>query len=213
MYFRINGSRTVVLMSTRDGAPYEDRVEEEGRVLFYEGHDVSKSKEVPDPKRVDQPRVTKSGSLTTNGLFEEAAIRHRDVGTEPEVVYVYEKLKKGIWSYAGAFNLVDAWTRPINGRQVFKFRLEIRDDDGPVEDKTSSEPAAELPHNRMIPGRVKLEVYQRDNGRCVRCGSEENIHFDHILPFSKGGSSLKAENIQLLCARHNLSKGAKLDDD
>jgi 5-methylcytosine-specific restriction endonuclease McrA len=34
--------------------------------------------------------------------------------------------------------------------------------------------------------------------------------FDHILPLSKGGTSLKAENIQLLCARHNLSKSAKI---
>jgi 5-methylcytosine-specific restriction endonuclease McrA len=43
-------------------------------------------------------------------------------------------------------------------------------------------------------------------GKCVQCGSSDNLHFDHIIPFSLGGSSLVAENIQLLCARHNLQK-------
>ena len=47
------------------------------------------------------------------------------------------------------------------------------------------------------------------NGKCVKCCSNENLHFDHILPFSKGGSSKVASNIQLLCAKHNLQKGAR----
>jgi 5-methylcytosine-specific restriction endonuclease McrA len=32
------------------------------------------------------------------------------------------------------------------------------------------------------------------------------LHFDHIIPYSLGGSSKDAENIQLLCAKHNLEK-------
>jgi 5-methylcytosine-specific restriction endonuclease McrA len=31
-----------------------------------------------------------------------------------------------------------------------------------------------------------------------------------VLPFSKGGTSLNAQNVQLLCMRHNLAKGAKI---
>ena len=54
------------------------------------------------------------------------------------------------------------------------------------------------------------EVYIRDDGKCIECGSEDNLHYDHKIPFSKGGSSKDARNIQLLCARHNLSKGNKL---
>jgi 5-methylcytosine-specific restriction endonuclease McrA len=57
---------------------------------------------------------------------------------------------------------------------------------------------------------VKLEVWKRDKGKCIQCGSTDNLHFDHILPFSKGGTSLTAENIQLLCARHNLQKRDKI---
>jgi 5-methylcytosine-specific restriction endonuclease McrA len=64
--------------------------------------------------------------------------------------------------------------------------------------------------SRIIPTNVKLEVWARDGGRCVTCGATDELHFDHIVPFSKGGTSLKAENIQLLCARHNLEKSAKI---
>jgi 5-methylcytosine-specific restriction endonuclease McrA len=53
-------------------------------------------------------------------------------------------------------------------------------------------------------------VWERDGGKCVRCGSQDNLHFDHILPFSKGGTSMLESNIQLLCARHNLSKGDRI---
>jgi 5-methylcytosine-specific restriction endonuclease McrA len=58
---------------------------------------------------------------------------------------------------------------------------------------------------------VKLEVWQHDGGRCVKCDATDGLHFDHVLAFSKGGASVTAQNIQLLCARHNLSKGAKME--
>ena len=64
-------------------------------------------------------------------------------------------------------------------------------------------------HNRKILGEVHKKVYKRDRGKCRICGSIANLHFNHILPFSKGGSSKVASNIQLLCARHNLKKGAQ----
>jgi hypothetical protein len=48
---------------------------------------------------------------------------------------------------------------------------------------------------------VKRAAWQRDQGKFVECGSTNNLHFDHIIPYSRGGSSLVAENIQLMCAR------------
>ena len=45
-----------------------------------------------------------------------------------------------------------------------------------------------------------------DGGRCVVCGATDELHFDHDLPWAKGGTSLVAGNVQLLCARHNISK-------
>ena len=38
----------------------------------------------------------------------------------------------------------------------------------------------------------------------------KNLHFDHDIPFSKGGSSITAANVRLLCAKHNLEKSDKI---
>lgn len=64
--------------------------------------------------------------------------------------------------------------------------------------------------SRTIPSWVKTFVWDRDGGKCVNCDSRDGIHFDHILPFSRGGSSLLPVNIQLLCEKCNLSKSASL---
>ena len=203
MNFRLRGGYSVILMSLRKGAPYADRIEDSGRVLIYEGHDVPKRRGVLDPKSVGQPEFNPGGSKTQNRLFFEAAQEYKKAyQQEPERVKVYEKIRSGIWVYNGIFSLVDAWKESSGGRQVFKFRMELEEkavvrDSGTLQD---------LEHDRLIPTAVKLEVWKRDKGRCVECGSTDNLHFDHIIPYSKGGSSLVAENIQLLCARHNLEK-------
>jgi len=56
---------------------------------------------------------------------------------------------------------------------------------------------------------VMDKVWNRDNGRCVLCGSQENIEFDHIIPFSKGGSNTY-RNLQILCKKCNLAKSNKI---
>jgi hypothetical protein len=60
-----------------------------------------------------------------------------------------------------------------------------------------------------IPERVRHEVWRRDQGRCVVCGSQERLEFDHIIPLVKGGSNT-ARNIQLLCESCNRQKGAAI---
>lgn len=56
---------------------------------------------------------------------------------------------------------------------------------------------------------VRLFVWQRDFGKCVKCGSVEKLEFDHIIPVIKGGSNTE-RNIQLLCESCNRSKGANV---
>lgn len=56
---------------------------------------------------------------------------------------------------------------------------------------------------------VMSEVWTRDGGKCVDCGSIEDLEFDHIIPFSKGGSS-EVENLRILCRACNRKRGANL---
>jgi 5-methylcytosine-specific restriction endonuclease McrA len=57
-----------------------------------------------------------------------------------------------------------------------------------------------------IPESVRLFVWQRDEGKCVKCGSQEKLEYDHIIPFADGGSNTE-RNIQLLCEQCNRQKG------
>lgn len=62
-------------------------------------------------------------------------------------------------------------------------------------------------NTRSVPQDVKIAVAARDGGRCRQCGSTADLHFDHVIPWSKGGANTVA-NIQLLCGPCNRRKGA-----
>jgi len=208
MNFRVKGGVSVFLMSIRKGSPYDDEVRDGGKLLIYEGHDAQKGW-VKTPKLSDQPMNSPSGRLTENGKFYEVAKNYKR-GIEPvELIRVYEKIKKGLWVFNGVFELVDARVVKTDLRKVFKYTLRITDKTIALKERAEKE-TGKLDHNRIIPTSVKLEVWKRDKAQCVQCGSKDNLHFDHIIAYSKGGTSLKAENIQLLCAIHNLQKHVKI---
>jgi hypothetical protein len=158
----------------------------EGRVLIYEGHDVARTLVTPGPKSVDQLWRTPSGKLTQNGLFERAALTAKSGSAISEIVAVYEKIHAGIWGFDGMFLLTGAWQEAQLNRKVFKFRLEL--DVSELNLEFASD--VELDTTRIIPSTVKLEVSKRD-GKRVLCGAADNLHYDHDVPYSKGGSSKK----------------------
>jgi len=59
--------------------------------------------------------------------------------------------------------------------------------------------------SRYISETIKKVVFTRDGGVCQCCGSSQSLEYDHITPYSCGGSSV-VSNIQLLCQKCNRSK-------
>lgn len=118
MNFRLRGGHSVILMSRRSNAPYQDRLEDGGSVLIYEGHDMPKSGECLYPKEIDQPMRLPSGRLTQNGKFYEAARKTAAGPKPPDLVRVYEKLQTGIWADNGYFHLVAADVEHDGKRKV-----------------------------------------------------------------------------------------------
>jgi hypothetical protein len=204
MNFRDPPGYSIVLMSRRPNAPYGDELSEDETELFYEGHDAPKGPSIRDPKSVDQPWSTANGAPTENAKFARAC---EFAGRSPARVRVYEKLRQGIWSDKGLFELTGYSYPEVEGRKVFKFRMRLAEDQG----SGVVWLAADRPMSRIIPGWVKQEVYKRDRGRCVLCGATEQLHFDHDFPYSRGGTSFRPDNVRILCARHNLAKGARIE--
>lgn len=138
--------------------------------------------------------------------------RLKGTSAPPERVRVFEKIREGIWTYNGLFELVDYRFDDSTGRRVFKFTLRILQPD----DHLFAGPHRAVPEeedDRIIPSWVKVEVWKRDKGMCrmPNCGAKTRLHFDHIIPYSKGGSSKDPNNIQILCDRHNLGKRDRIE--
>jgi len=69
--------------------------------------------------------------------------------------------------------------------------------------------------SRSIPREVQLRVCRRDNNVCQLCAKnvlDKDIHFDHIIPWSKGGSS-DENNIRILCKKCNLERSDDFESE
>lgn len=206
MNFHMNPRYSVILMSRRSNAPYFDRILEDSIRIEYEGHDEPKTSYEMNPKTLDQPNKTKKGALTQNGKFIDAVEKYKNGTTVAELVKVYEKILPGVWSLKGFFDLIDYQIKHDGKRNVYVFLFKLSDNQS-----IDINNHIDLAHTRLISSEVKKEVWKRDDGKCVICGSTKNLHFDHDLPFSKGGTSLTSKNIRLLCAKCNLAKSDKIE--
>lgn len=205
MNFRLNNNYSVILMSRRNNAPYQDKILSDGITIEYEWHDEPKTSEIVDPKKLDQPSKTKNWTLTQNGKFIEAINSYKS-WKWAEIVKVYEKILSWVWSLKWFFDLVDYKIKFDWNRNVFVFILKLSE-----HQNLNNSITIDLQHTRLIPSEVKKEVWKRDWWKCVLCWSTKNLHFDHDLPFSRWWTSLTAKNIKLLCMECNLRKSNKIE--
>ena len=136
----------------------------------------------------------------------EAAASRQEV--EPVLVLVVDE--NYFWWYQDAFYLdsdkLDSeevslilWDRERKHRR----RLErLRKERSAVRE---AEEALKAGGRGRIPSDVRQLVWARDGGKCVECGSADDLQFDHVIPVSRGGGN-SAKNLQLLCGPCNREK-------
>lgn len=136
--------------------------------------------------------------------------------------FLKEQLAKGAYD-------ADPQKRTEFEREARRFRPSKYPDSLPEEEETMAcnvfghlcpvffvnEPLAETSErrniSRMISFKTKIRVARRDNYTCQECGKhlkDSELEFDHIVPFSKGGTS-DEHNLRLACADCNRRKGAR----
>lgn len=84
-------------------------------------------------------------------------------------------------------------------------RLELRRRERERKHKTRSQMSASYV-------RTFRKVIERDGYVCKVCGATKDLQVDHIHPVSKDGTN-ELSNLQLLCRKCNLKKGAKGGDE
>jgi hypothetical protein len=119
--------------------------------------------------------------------------------------------KKTYWLYLGEFYWEDEELDAYEVKALVLERHRKREKrlDRAIGRMENAELLSEGSRRSSIPEDVKMLVWQRDQGRCVQCGSQDTLEFDHIIPVSKGGSST-ARNIQILCESCNRSKSNRV---
>lgn len=151
--------------------------------------------------------------ISNEKLFENIEVVWITLGRQP----LYSEIKQPLSKYS---------TKPYDKRfgswrKALEAFIEYVDSDNEnnQSDANSTEISVELLSNeepifkhktkRFPSERLKVQVLMRDGNKCKLCGitvTGDNIHFDHIKPWSKGGETV-LKNLQVLCDVHNLAKG------
>jgi tetratricopeptide (TPR) repeat protein len=111
--------------------------------------------------------------------------------------------------YRKATILLDQGDRQRARRELAKVYADDPDYEDSQGLRAKLDSRAGRPGRAAIPEEVRHAVWRRDEGRCVQCGSQEKLEYDHIIPVSRGGSNTE-RNLQLLCEPCNRAKSATI---
>jgi hypothetical protein len=137
--------------------------------------------------------------------------QHSREQQEQQPVQIATYRDRKFWWYDDAIYWTNNWDYDSEDVKALLFARE-RQHQRQLEHAHALMAAATSPAARKrdpIPKDVKLAVWKRDEGKCVECGSDFDLQYDHIIPFVMGGADT-VENLQLLCARCNQRKGGRI---
>jgi len=156
-----------------------------------------------------------SYNISNSELFENIEEVWIDLGRQPK----YNEIKVPLSKYSTApydkrfgswRKALEAFVEFINSDNDQNQETEKIEVEENISETTDGNKIIFKHKTKRIPSeRLKVQVLMRDGNKCRLCGitlTGENIHFDHIFPWSKGGETV-LENLQILCANHNLAKG------
>ena len=148
--------------------------------------------------------IWKAAALAQKGLTDAALLIYDDLvrrSRSPTLIAGAQ--------YAKAKLLIEMGNVAAARRELAQVYAAVPDfvDDAGLLPKLNAK--QQTPTRTPIPEAVRHAVWRRDEGRCVQCGSQESLEFDHIIPVSRGGANTE-RNLQLLCEPCNREKSAKI---
>jgi hypothetical protein len=164
------------------------------------------------------PAPFKPFQSTDEQCFENLAVVWTHYGRRPNYREMFRSPSKiqaktyvrrwGTWrktlkAFVEWANAADEPREPTDGKAKTQINLETP---SPAPDRTAAD-------CRDVGPRLRYKVFKRDSFRCVACGRSPathlgiELHADHILAVANGGKTV-LENLQTLCQRCNLGKGA-----
>ena len=161
-------------------------------------------------------RLGKGKEITDEELFQDIERVWIKLGRQPTI----NDVKNGEFNFAqntftrrfgGWRGALEAFVHYINTDDTESLNdtaVEDRDIDSP---NNNESPCYKHKTKREPSNRLKVQVLMRDGNRCRICGVACNdgihkIHFDHIIPWSKGGETT-LDNLQVLCSDCNEALG------
>lgn len=157
-------------------------------------------------------KVTVKQNLSEEELFENIEEVWIKLGRQP----LYKEINKPLSKYSAKpyEKRFGTWRKALESFIEYinsnKDEIQETEENEQGEKKSDTvEIVSKHKTKRNISERLKVQVLMRDGNKCKICGitvTGDDIHFDHKKPWSKGGETV-LENLQVLCARHNLAKG------
>ena len=154
--------------------------------------------------------LTTAQNISDKELFENIEMVWISFGRQPK----HREMKRPVSKYSERpyISRFGSWRKALEAFVEFIDSGDSQNQE--IEENISeiiqdTEPIFKHATKRSPSERLKVRVLMRDGNKCKLCGitvAGEDIHFDHIKPWSKGGETV-LENLQILCAKHNLAKG------